>query len=454
MGPACFGRRTVVRRWVLPQSRPQAARSVCIVMKAISHLYFFAGAAVALTAAETGPKVIALETLVADIVAQHPERALYAAEIQAAKAGGVSAGSRADPELSLELGRKRVRDSSGALAGEGTTWSVSLRQTFDWPGRQALRKAIANRQLELAELGLARFERALAARARVLAYGLYSGQARAVAVREVADRFATLKETFLARDPAGITPQLETRVIEASELVLQRRAVAAELALQTALIELNLLRGLAGDTPLRIAAGALKFSDAPPLAELLAAATERNFDFKMKRVELEQQGIEVRLAQHDRAPAFSVGPYLAQEKAGDRETTVGLGLSVPLPVGGRTRGAIAGAEARQRQAEAALLVARRELEREVITAAQAFATRVAESRRWAPDTGEKFRESAALADRHYRLGAVPIATYVELQSSYLDAVEALLDTQREALEAGLRLQLLTGLEFNAVQVAP
>ena len=99
-------------------------------------------------------------------------------------------------------------------------------------------------------------------------------------------------------------------------------------------------------------------------------------------------------------------------------------------------------------------MAQRELEREVFAAAHTFATKLAEIRRWSPDTAQKFREAAALADRHYRLGAVPIATYVELQSSYLDAVEALLATQAEALAAGLRLRLLTGLDFNAVEVAP
>ena len=56
-----------------------------------------------------------------------------------------------------------------------------------------------------------------------------------------------------------------------------------------------------------------------------------------------------------------------------------------------------------------------------------------------------------MADRHYRLGAVPIATYIELQMTYLDAVEALIDTEREAIEAGLKLQLLTGLNFKAVE---
>jgi cobalt-zinc-cadmium efflux system outer membrane protein len=174
----------------------------------------------------------------------------------------------------------------------------------------------------------------------------------------------------------------------------------------------------------------------------------------MRRLELEQQGYQVRLARNERYPAISVRPFVAQENAGDRETTVGIGLSVPLRISGRARSAVDVAEIRRRQAEAAALVAQRELEKEVLTAAHTFATKLAEARRWEPSAAKKFREAAELADRHYRLGAVPIATYVELQTSYLDAVAALLATQREALEAGLKLQQLTGLDFNAVEVAP
>lgn len=55
---------------------------------------------------------------------------------------------------------------------------------------------------------------------------------------------------------------------------------------------------------------------------------------------------------------------------------------------------------------------------------------------------------------HYRLGAVPISTYVELQNSYLDAIEALTATQQEALEAASQLQLLTGLALNAGEAQP
>lgn len=394
-----------------------------------------------------------LAALVSEISSSNPELKFYEAEIAIAKARARGATVLADPELSVELGHKRVKDATGALAGEGAAWSISVTQTFEWRGRLALRKAIANSNIQLAELGLARFRHALESRARSLAYGLHASNAKANAVREVADRFAALKETYLAREPAGITPQLETRVIEASELTLQRRATEAELELQAALLELNQLRGAAPGEPLRVKAPEMKFGESPSSDALIMAARENNFEFKLRRVELEQQGFEVRLARNERYPAISVSPYYSQEKAGERESTIGVGLSIPLPVSGRGRNGVEVAEARRRQAEAAIVVAQRELEREVLLAAQAFAVKSAEARRWAPDSARKFRESAELADRHFRLGAVPIATYVELQNSYLDAVEALLATQREALEAGLKLQQLTGLDFNAVEIS-
>ncbi|MDR1282759.1 MAG: TolC family protein [Opitutaceae bacterium] len=400
------------------------------------------------------PPTMPLAAVVAEILANDPEIKFYEAEIEAAKIGRRTAALWNDPEISIEGGRKTVHDERGKLQDVGVSWSLSITRTFEWPGRLALRKSIANRDVAMAELGLARFRHALGARARTLAQGLHAADAKAAAVREVADRFEALKDTFLARDPAGITPLLETRIIEAGELALRRRATEAALAAQAALIELNQLRGVATDTPLRIAAPYLKLHDAPPPGTLLAAARENNFDFRIRRLEVEQQGFLVRLARNERYPAISVSPFISQDKAGDRETTIGLGLSMPIPVTGRGRHTTAAAESRRRQAEALMLVAGRDLEREVLTTARALATKLAETRRWSPDAVEKFREAADLADRHYRLGAVPIATYVEIQNSYLDAVEALLDTQREVMETGLRLQELTGLDFNPVNHDP
>jgi cobalt-zinc-cadmium efflux system outer membrane protein len=52
------------------------------------------------------------------------------------------------------------------------------------------------------------------------------------------------------------------------------------------------------------------------------------------------------------------------------------------------------------------------------------------------------------------LGAVPISTYVELQEQYLDAVEGLLETRREALEAASDLEVLTGLPLPLARNTP
>lgn len=440
-----------VRVTVFLSLLPRAAGPPVDVMK--PHLFLLSFLICApLLAANTTP--VTADALARDIAADNPELRFYEAELAAARAGLRSAGSRPDPGLSLEAGRKRVRDAGGALAGEGTVWSVSLAQTFEWPGRLTLRKAIANQDVALAELGFERFRSALTARARSLAYAVFAGQEKAAAAAEVAARFQALKETFLAREPGGLTPVLETRVIEAQELTLRRRATDAALAIAAARTELNQLRGAPLDDAIEVARPALAFREPPTLESLLGAAREHNFDFRAKRLELEQQGFAVQLARHERRPAFTVAPFVESERAGDRETTVGLGLSVPLPVSSRHRAESDRAEARRRQAEAALQLAGRQLERELAAAAQAFVAKREEIAAWAPDSVAKFREAAALADRHYRLGAVPLGTYVELQTAYLDAVDALLDTEHEAFEAALTLQQLTGVELRLPEATP
>lgn len=412
---------------------------------------FFVACTVA-HAESTPPRTVG--DLVTEILDRNPELAIYTAEIDAAKAGLTAAGSRDNPVLSIETGRKRVHDTAGLLAGEGAVWSASIAQTFDWPGRLALRKAVANRDVALAELGLARFRAALAQRARVLGLSLAAAQERAAAAAEVSARYGALRDLFLARDPGGITPLLETRVIEAQEIALQRRATDAQLTLHAALGELNQLRGQPADAAITIANSPQRFTAAPETDALLAAARENNFEFRSAKLELEQQGFAVSLARHERRPSFTVSPYITQESAGDRERTVGIGLSLPLPASRRAGASVAAAEARRRQAEAAVLVAQRNLEREVLTAARRYAAKTAEAADWSPDAARKFRAAADLADRHYRLGAVPIATYVELQNSYLEAIDALCQTRLDALEAAGALELLTGTPLVDAEARP
>ena len=380
-------------------------------------------------------------TLVAQALAENPELKFYEAEIAAAKGERKTAGTWANPSVSTEIGRKRVR---GDISAEGTTWAVSIEQTFEWPGRISLRKAIADRQVELSETGLEQFRAALAAEVRRRGFALYAGQRKAEAAREVAARGEELVATLVQREPAGVTPLLETRAIEAAVIKRRRSASEAEQGAQSALFELNQLRGRSIATPLTLADFSPAFAELPPVAELIRRAAHGNFEMRQRELEFTQQGFKVKLAENEAWPSITVGPQFSQERASDKETKAGLGVSIPLPLWNRNTGGIATAKARELQAQTSLRLAQRAVERKLREQATAYELHRKEMARWNPKVADQLREAAALADRHYRLGAVSLATYLEVQSSYLEALEAIFSTQADALTARAEIELLTG----------
>jgi len=399
-----------------------------------------AGLAVAETAKQSPP--ISIDTLVTQALAENPELHFYDAEIAVAKGEKRTAGAWQNPEISGELGAKRT--IGDGLDAAGVVWAASVQQTFEWPGRVSLRKAIANRQVKLAEQGLEQFRSSLAAAVRQKAYELLSAQQQQIAAAEVAARGEELVATLIQREPAGVTPLLETRAIEASVLKLKRvEAEAAKQAL-AALFELNQLRGRLLAEPVTIAAAPAGFPALPPLAELIKRSSVGNFELLQRQTELEQQGFKVRLAKNETWPSITTGPVVEQEYAGDQETRAALAVSLPLPLWNQNKGNIAAAKGRELQAQASLRVSQREIERRIREAAAAYELHRKEIHRWNPKIADELREAATLADRHYRLGAVPFATYLEVQSSYLEALEAIYSTKADALQELAELELLTG----------
>ncbi|HVY71664.1 MAG TPA: TolC family protein [Verrucomicrobiae bacterium] len=387
--------------------------------------------------------ILTVDQIANHVLQKNPEANFYRAEIAAAKGERRAAGTLANPELSAQAGGKRQAESGG-LAGEGLAWSVAVNQTFEFPGRLALRKAIANRQLQLAELGYAQFQASLTAKARQLGLAVLSAQERANAATQVANRARELATVMVRRDPAGVSPLLETRILEASAITFMRRSAEAHKELQRALTELNQLRGAPLQARLLIARENQNHLSPPPLEELLASARTNNFSLRMRQVELEQQGIRVDLARNERYPTVTVGPYYSEEKARDFERQAGVGISLPLPLWNRNQSNIEIASARKAQAETSLLVAQRELEKGLVQAVATYETALAQMRHWPANALRHFQDAAELGDRHYRLGAIPVATYVELQKEYLDAIEAILTTEADADAAQSEMRLLAG----------
>jgi cobalt-zinc-cadmium efflux system outer membrane protein len=169
----------------------------------------------------------------------------------------------------------------------------------------------------------------------------------------------------------------------------------------------------------------------------------------LARGTVERQKAEVELARRDTVPGYTVSPYAEGEQVGDAsEVTVGVGVSIPWAVQNKNAAGISAAEARVRKAEASLAVVEREIAVQVAEQSAAYnAARAALN----PDGSERIeamRQAVELGDRHYRIGAVPISTYLDLHAQYLDALEAWLATRERAEQARMELEVLTGLDLS------
>ena len=152
------------------------------------------------------------EQFAAEALRNNPELRSFEYAITAAKGSVQTAGTVRNPELNTQAGYKNSRDNSGGVSGDGPTWSISFSQTFEYPGRIALRKAIANRDVDLlscdfnnsGNLGRARPHTCL----RIAAT-----RKRSASAQEAAGRFQALSDVLEQRPAAGIAPQLEARLI-------------------------------------------------------------------------------------------------------------------------------------------------------------------------------------------------------------------------------------------------
>ncbi len=403
-------------------------------------------------AVKAAPEPIDVAELVRQAMTTNPERIAYEAALAAERETAFTAGSRQEPVLSLEVGRKRFRDAAGAYAAEGQIWTASLSQTFEWPERVRLRRAIADRQVEAAKLGLGRFEQAIEAKATVLAYRLSRAQVRFQASEEVAARCSGLRKALVGRDPSGPAPIIELRLVEAAEVVARRRSEEARLVLQQAMLEMNQLRGLPSMEPLVVKVPSLALRDAPALEALILSAPQGNFGYRMLVLESEQFSLQSDLARSDSAPGFTTAPFVSQDRVGDRETIIGLRFDIPLPVTARSLSAEKSGLERRRQAKALLAAAWRDVERDIGQTWLSYASKVDQLRMHRDDPAVRFADAARQAEAHFRAGALTLNLFMDAQTAYLDAVDSVLLIQEQAVEAGFRLRELSGVTFSPVSV--
>lgn len=377
-----------------------------------------------------------LDDLIDDALTAAPEVSALEAEIAAARAGMIQAGYRPNPEVSGEVGLKSTDADNGYAVG------VTFLQTFERGGKRKIRQALADLDIATAELLLDQFKRDLAVRIWNLAIEHAIATEDDRGARDLGERCRAMIELLQQRPAAGAPVLLELRLIEASLLEFQSAEYDAVARKNVALAELNALLNRPPENELD-----LKVSTELPAANeswnVLRDRLEGSIELRIQAAEMTRKSLEIDGARSQARTDFAAGPFVNVEDAGEQEVIGGIALSLTPSLWHRNQGNVTSAEARKRHAEAALAVTRRSLEVEL---ARSVAETDAARKRIRGITGEDLRQlagAADLADRQYRLGAIPVQLFLDLQREYLNVLQLRSEALRDGWDAALEIERLT-----------
>jgi cobalt-zinc-cadmium efflux system outer membrane protein len=385
-----------------------------------------------------------VEGLVSRALESNAELRVFEAELAAAKGQRTQAGFFKNPEIAAEIGAREVRDSENILQGNGTTFSIAVTQTFEFPGKGTLRKAIANKNVEIAELGLEQFRLALAGQIRLLAYEYIAANLEGEAAEAVYRRSSELALQVTSQTGFGARMQIEIRLIEASLVELAATIKEPSVRREETRTKLNALLNLPQSVPLR-----LRDPLAPPQKRLNAdqlvfAAQQNNPLLKIRQRELERSSRELTAARLDMAPDFAIGPFFSRDVASDTEQNIGAAISASVPIWDWNIGNIQSAKARRQAAEALRVKAERDTEAEILSRLKAYELTQRQLGMIPSGLLKNLRDATTLAETQFRNGSIGAQLYLDTQSAYLNALrtsqKAVLDAWRTLLD----LNLLTG----------
>jgi len=394
-------------------------------------------------AAVAEPSPLTLEQLVAEACKNNPEIRALTADIAGARGEVDTAKTWQNPELTVAPGAKHVRGEGSEFHGD-----FGLQQTIEYPGKRALRRAVAEKNVAVRQTALSGFRYQLAIQVRRAHFTLLTAH-EIMALRE--QRLALAKAFVQAakkKVEGGFAPEFEATKAEVEIVIAQKALREAQAQHESARVALNSLLGRKPSEPLSITGTPGDGVATPDLSALLSLALARNPSLKVQQTEVERTGLSLRSVKKSRLPDVTVGPSF--EYASD-EQIYGFGFSLPLPLWDRKKGEIETATAEQEKALAELDKLQREIVRDVAMASQnLFAAKEALTY-FTPALREKIKVALDAAAQSYAEGRTTLLIYLEMRRTYFDTQADYLETLQKLYEAQAELEAALGVPLTELQ---
>src|ERR1035437_3928562 len=394
-----------------------------------------------------GTNVLTLDAAIRLALDNNPEIRVLVADIASARGEVTTARTWQNPEISVAPGFKTVRDpSTTEFHGD-----FGLEQSFEWQGKRALRRAVAEKNAAVRRLALAGFRSQLAIQVRRACF-------TSLATREVVtlcEQRLVLAKAFEAaarkKVEGGYAPEFEATKAAVEVVGAQKSRREAQAQHDAARAALNTLMGRNPVEPLTVAGvldGSIKLPDQP---RLLEQSLGQNPSLKIQEAVAERTGLSLQSIRKSRLPDFKVGPSLEYTRD---EQIVGFGLTLPLPFWDNKKGEIATATAEQEKALAELDKLRREILRDVATASQNLKAAKESLAFYTPALRAKLKVALDAAEQGYAAGRTPLLLYLESQRTYFDTSADYFDTLQKTFAAQAELESALGVPLNKLSQPP
>jgi cobalt-zinc-cadmium efflux system outer membrane protein len=368
-------------------------------------------------------------------------------------AGKVRSGLLPNPALDFEA-------ASGALSGSRNenSLAVGLSQEFLLADKLGKRRSIAEQELEV-------YRWQLADRERLLGDEVKNTFCAALLARErlaLADRAIGLNRQLLAvakeRLAAGDIPELELNLVKVELARSEGTRIESAKTMLQSQARLWTLLGLANGIRPDIA-GKLE-SDivmAKPLAELKQSALANRPDLKALGAEKSRGEADILLARAESVPNLTAGLVLRRDTTSmeiggatgkDTAYTIGVKLSMPIPVFDRNQAAIQEATAKRNSSESRLSAAVSGVEREVETAYAMLQNTAAVLSLYRADIIPQLEENLKLTQEAWRLGEVGILAVIQEQKKFFEVNDGYLTALHDRQTALVKLESAIAAELT------
>lgn len=343
-----------------------------------------------------------------------------------------------NPSVTIDYGQRRAANESGA------EYSFQFEQPIYYPGRKELKQLLVDNDARIKEVQNIEARNSIRLNSVKFAYRYFIADKKRNHVKERIERLSKMETYIKAR--SFITPQAKTDlfIIKRRLLGLRKHFNDLELDASKNYESMNFFLRMESVPILSLPF----FNDGIKIdqAELLKKSMTQNPMILAAKGEIEKAKTELRMANLDKYPDYSVISQVGEDRSGVSNRFFDFGLKFRVPLWDRYQNKVGSAEANL-EAKASKLTYQESLIR--MTFNQAFLDYEQSKvniKLLNLSKLDEIERDLNFADVEFTKARIQLVSYLELESQLHETHHAILDAQQAHIEAFLNLLYITNEE--------